>query len=81
MSKVTPQTCACLSTVTLSDNGGVGFPRACGGPCGMAKLSEVGAEWGDLERAVLELLLLIGQGWDDSPLCIWDMPFLASKII
>ena len=47
----------------------------------MAKLSEVGAEWGDLERAVLELLLLIGQGWDDSPLCIWDMPFLASKTI
>ena len=72
---------ACLSTVTLSDNGGVGFPRACGGPCGMAKLSEVGAEWDDLERAALELILLIGQGRYDSPLCICDMPFLGSKIL
>lgn len=52
-----------------------------GGPCGMAKLSEVGAEWDDLERAVLELILLIDQGQDDSPLCIWDMPFLGSKTV
>lgn len=47
----------------------------------MAKLSEVGAEWDDLERAILELILLIGQGRYDSLLCIWDMPFLGSKIL
>lgn len=48
--------------MTLSDSGGLGFPKASVGPCEVARLPEVGAEWDDLGRAVLELMLPVGVG-------------------